>query len=163
METTLGRIDSDELAADINTIAGPEFLSQIRHVNPIYERMVHGRLKCDDGSGQNLSNHVHAIQRAVTDYAIKVLATVDEHDEETIRVAQAALRPIETLRAQASRRGGAGEDAGGGAGGGTTENPKAPTDTVAPEGTDAEEAPEGDAEEEAPAAKGKAEKRGKRK
>jgi hypothetical protein len=104
MATILKLIDDDQLQAEIDEIAGAEFLGQIRHVQPRYDAMVKAMLKKDAASGQNLLEHVRAVQRAIVDYATKICATVDEDDEETIVSARDALRPIDNHReAQAQR------------------------------------------------------------
>ena len=107
MDTLLKRIDADGLAKEIDELAGPEFLSQIRHVHPRYEAMVHGRLRRESGSGQNLLEEVRALRQAILYYASMVSGTVDEDDPRTAAAAEEALRPIVTFRAQNTRRGGA--------------------------------------------------------
>jgi len=104
MSTLLQRIDEEGLAEEINELAGPEFLQAIRKVLPRYKAMVNAMLKRDEASGQNLLEHVRAVQRAVVVYATKVCATVDDDDEGSIKAAEEALRPIVKLREAASAR-----------------------------------------------------------
>jgi hypothetical protein len=89
---------------DIDAIAGPEFLQQIRDVMPRYQAMVNGKLRRDSTSGQNLSEHVRALQAAIVEYATKIAAMVDDDEPESIRMAQSALRPIEAHREAAGER-----------------------------------------------------------
>lgn len=104
MDTLLKRIDADGLAKELDDLAGPVFLAQIRHVHPRYSAMVQAMLKRDTSSGQNLLDQVRAMQRAIVEYATKVAATVDEDDPETVDVARDALRAIEQLREMSGRR-----------------------------------------------------------
>jgi len=107
MDTLLKRIDEDKLQAEIDALAGPEFLAAIRKVMPRYGTMVKAMLRRDDASGQNLLDHVRAIQRAIVEYATKVCATVEDDEPGTADAAREALRPIANAHEQAtpSRRG----------------------------------------------------------
>jgi hypothetical protein len=102
MQTLVRRIDADGLQKEIDELAGPEFLQAIREVLPRYDAMVTALLKRDGASGQNLLEHVRAIQRAIVEYATKLCATVDEDEPETADVAREVLRPLVTLREQAA-------------------------------------------------------------
>lgn len=116
MDTILKRIGADNLENDINELAGPEFLDQIRHVHPRYEAMVRTMIMREEGSGQNLLEHVRNLQRAVVEYAIKVCGTVDEDDDpQSAVVARRALLPIEKFRADVGTKvGKSGAEGGGG-------------------------------------------------
>lgn len=112
MNVLLKRIDAEGLAADIDMIAGPEFLQHIRNVHPRYEAMVQGALQRDAGQ-QNLRDHVRLIQRAVVAYATRVCATVEDDDDSTADTARTALAAIEKMRliASSKRASSAGADA----------------------------------------------------
>ncbi len=97
MSVLLKRIDAEGLAADIDTLAGPEFLQHIRNVHPRYEAMVQGALQRDAGQ-QSLREHVRLIQRAVVAYATRVCATVEDDDDSTAETARTALAAIEKMR-----------------------------------------------------------------
>jgi hypothetical protein len=99
-----GIIEEDKLQKDLDELAGPEFLAEVRRVQPLYAAMVKSMLRRTEGSGQNLLEHARTIQRAIVDYATKVSATVDDDEPETAEVARAALRPIEQYRLNAARR-----------------------------------------------------------
>jgi hypothetical protein len=124
MDTILKRITEDKLQKEIDELAGPEFVQAIRNVHPRYDTVVHAMLRRDETSGQNLLDHVRAVQRAIVVYATKVCATVEDDEQDTIDVACAALRPIEQMRALSARRGG-------------TPGSPAPGQTPAQEGTPA--------------------------
>lgn len=70
--------------------------------------MVKAMLQRDAATGENLLDHVRAVQRAIVDYATKVAATVDEDEPETVTAALEALRSIETHREALARRGATG-------------------------------------------------------
>lgn len=103
MSTLLKRIDDEGLAADIDKLAGPEFLQHIRNVHPRYQAMVQTSLQ-RDASQQNLLEHVRLIQRAVVAYATRVCATVEDDDLTTIETARDALVAIEKMRLTASNK-----------------------------------------------------------
>jgi hypothetical protein len=106
MDTLLQRIDAEGLADDIDELAGPMFLRQIRAVHPRYDAMVKAMLQREDANGDSLLDHVRAVQRAIVDYATKVVATTDEDDPATIERARVALRALDTMRASQTRGGG---------------------------------------------------------
>src|SRR4051794_40457071 len=104
MDTILKRIDKENLAADLDALAGPEFLKHIRQVHPRYGAMVKAALQ-GAAAGPNLLEHVRALQRAVVVYATRVWGTVEDDDSATVTAARAALAPIEQIRqASADRR-----------------------------------------------------------
>jgi hypothetical protein len=98
MGVILKHIDDDKLQKAIDLVAGPEFLQQIRDIMPRYQAMVTEKLQKDNAPGQNLTEHVRALQGAIVEYATKIAALVDDDEPESIRVAQSALRPIEAHR-----------------------------------------------------------------
>lgn len=103
MNVLLKRIDAEGLAADIDIIAGPEFLQHIRNVHPRYEAMVQAALQRDAGQ-QNLRDQVRLIQRAVVAYATRVCATVEDDDVSTAETARTALAAIEKMRLMAASK-----------------------------------------------------------
>ena len=99
MASLLKRIKDEDLASDIDELAGPEFLKALRDVQPRYDAMVTAMLS--KSSGQNTPNlllHKGAIQTAIVDYATKICATVDRDESETVEAALAALVPIDNHR-----------------------------------------------------------------
>jgi hypothetical protein len=104
-EAIVRRIDEDGLAPEIDALAGPEFLAQIRHAHARYVAMVSARLQRQEAeSSANLAAHARALQAAVVDYATKVCATVDPDDPATEETAALALRPIDAFREDSARR-----------------------------------------------------------
>ena len=110
MSVLLKRIDNEGLAADIDKLAGSEFLQHIRNVHPRYEAMVRTSLQ-RDSSQQNLLEHVRLIQRAVVAYATRVCATVEDDDDASAEAARDALAAIDVMRATASNKRGNTADA----------------------------------------------------
>lgn len=104
-EAMLSRIDEDGLQKDINAIAGPEFLEQIRFTHAAYGAMVKAMLSRESKGEVNLLEHVRAMGRAIVDFATKVCGTVDEDDTSTSAAARKALQPIAAHRGAAGRRG----------------------------------------------------------
>lgn len=103
-DTILKRIDEDSLEVDIDTIAGQEFLQNIRKQHAAYAAMVKAMLQRDGGDTGNLTDHVRALGKAIVNYASKVIGTQDEDDTATIDLARAALRPLDTYREAQQRR-----------------------------------------------------------
>lgn len=109
MEILFKRIDEEELAADLDALCGPEFLRNFRSVLPRYRAMVQAGLQRAGGS-EDLAEHRIRLAAAIVDYAIKVAATHDEEDPRSLDRIRAALRPIDALREQISRRAGSGDE-----------------------------------------------------
>jgi len=110
MELLLGRIHEEKLAADLDALCGPEFLANLRAILPRYRTMVQGGLqRLDDAA--NLQEHRRKLSAAIVDYATKVAALYDEEDPKSLDRIRRALRPIDALRAQLTRRPSTGEPA----------------------------------------------------
>ncbi len=107
-DTILKRIDEDGLQADIDRIAGKEFLENVRKRHQHYGQMVKGMLMRAEGEAVNLSSEIRALGRAIVEYATKVCATVEDDDPATVAPACEALRPLDLFREAAARRGGGG-------------------------------------------------------
>jgi hypothetical protein len=105
MAVLLKRIDDDHLEADVNAIAGPDFLKAIRDVQPRYEAMVSERLRRDNATGQNLSATVRGLQAAIVNYASKMVGTIEHDDPATAEAARLALLPIVNHREASGARG----------------------------------------------------------
>lgn len=104
MGSILERIDADGLQADIDTIAGPEFLQALRDVQPRYEAMVSERLRRDAAMGKNLLATTRDLQSAIVNYAIKVIGNIAHDDPTTSETARIALLPIANFREAAAAR-----------------------------------------------------------
>jgi hypothetical protein len=99
MGAILKRIDKDGLQADVDSVAGPEFLKALRDVQPRYGAMVSERLRRDTATGQNLLETTRGLQAAIVNYASKVIGTIDHEDPETTEAARVALpRPPDLVQ-----------------------------------------------------------------
>lgn len=103
MDTLLGRIDREQLAADIDALAGKEFLHQIRDVHVRYGEMVQTRYQSDPDPPSLLAQ-VRAMGKAIVDHAAKVIGTIDEEDPQTLARARFALRPLDVYREENHRQ-----------------------------------------------------------
>lgn len=103
-ESILRRIDTESLASDIDRLAGPEFLANVRAQHVVYGNMVAAMLKRENALSEDLSEHVQAMGQGLVMYATKVLASVDPDKPATIKAAYAALRPIDVFRSTSQAR-----------------------------------------------------------
>jgi len=102
----LERIDEEGLADDIDKIAGPEFLSEVRRVHALYGDAIGVTRNNKIGPLPNLSTPLREVSAAITLYSMQ-LATIRLDDEATPDMRQAAreaLRPLDEHRADTSRR-----------------------------------------------------------
>lgn len=100
----LRSIDEDDLASDIDRLAGADFLANVRNQHQAYGKMVARMLERDNALGDDLSEHVRAMGQALVEYATKVLASVDRDEPATIQAALVALRPIDVFREKSQTR-----------------------------------------------------------
>lgn len=104
-EQLLKRIDDEKLAAEVDAVAGPAFLIEIRAAHVAYGEVL-GITKAhsvpEDVAA--LLEPLRAVIRAIGDYAIQVVATVDREDAASIKVVRSALLPLDRYREGAARR-----------------------------------------------------------
>lgn len=103
-DTLLKRIQSDNLAADIDRIAGTEFLDNIRKRHVRYGQMVQHSLVKSAELHVDLSAEIRALGQAIVAYATKVCAHVDEDDKDSLAEARIALQPIDLFRETNAKR-----------------------------------------------------------
>jgi len=101
----LKRIDADKLAVEIDTIAGPDFLIEVRAAHLEYGQAL-GITEAHSASEgvEALLKPLRAVVQAIADYAIQIVATVDREDAASIKVARDALLPMDRYREGAARR-----------------------------------------------------------
>lgn len=104
MAAILKHIDDAGLAAEVDDIAGPEFLKAIRSVQPRYEAMVKERLRRDNALGQDLRETTRELQAAIVNYASKIIGTIEHDEPETTEAVRLALLPIANFRDAAAAR-----------------------------------------------------------
>lgn len=106
-DTILQRIHEDpQLKADINRIAGSEFLEHIQKRHLEYGAMVKRLLTKGSGDSVNLGAEVRALGRSIVAYATQVCASADDDDDNPglIAMAREALRPLDLFREVSAKR-----------------------------------------------------------
>lgn len=103
-DSVIRRIDGEGLAADIDRLAGTQFLENVRTQHGAYGKMVQTVLQREETLTDDLNEHVRAMGQEVVDYATKVLASIDRDKPATITIARTALRPIDAFREATQRR-----------------------------------------------------------
>lgn len=103
-DSVVRRIDSEGMAADIERLAGKEFLENVRAQHIAYGKMVQSVLQREEAITDDLSEHLRAMGQEIVDYATKVLASIDRDKPATVSAARTALRPIDAFREATQRR-----------------------------------------------------------
>ncbi len=101
-EKRLQMIDADGLAADIDAIASPEFLQQVRQAHKVYGRVLGITQPSASIQAPARAENLRTLRQAMSRYVFSVLSTVS--DQDTANVARDALRPISKLREDLSAR-----------------------------------------------------------
>ena len=101
------RIEEDGLTADINALAGPEFLAEVKAAHLVYGEVLGiTKAKAPPAEMTVLVEPLREVGRAIGDYTLQVLATADRERPDTIESARAALHPLDRHREGAARRAG---------------------------------------------------------
>jgi hypothetical protein len=103
----LKKIDAEGLAADIDTLAGPEFLVEVRRAHEAYGIAIGVTKAPEEAPPVNLADPLRALSRAVARYGLVIAAMVDE-DAASVATARRALKPIDDHRDGQARRSAAG-------------------------------------------------------
>jgi len=103
-DSVIRRIDEEGFAADIDRLAGKEFLENVRTQHAAYGKMVQAVLQREEAIADDLGDHLRAMGQEIVDYATKVLASIDRDVPATITAARTALRPIDAFREGTQRR-----------------------------------------------------------
>jgi hypothetical protein len=108
-EQLLKRIDDDKLAVEIDAVAGPDFLIEVRAAHTAYgEALGITKAHTVPEDVAALLEPLRALVQAIGDYAIQIVASVDREDAASIKVARNALLPMDRYREGAARRAGKG-------------------------------------------------------
>lgn len=101
----LKRIDADQLAAEIDTIAGADFLIEARAAHLEYGQAL-GITEAHAAapSVEALLKPLRALVQAIADYMLQIVATVDREDAASIKAARDALSPMDRYREGVARR-----------------------------------------------------------
>jgi hypothetical protein len=103
-EKRLRLIEDDELAEDLDALAGPEFLAEVRKAHKLYGEAIGITKPSGEAKRVNLVDPLRALGRAITQYALQVIAMVDDEKAESVEVVKRALRPIDDHRTDAAHR-----------------------------------------------------------
>jgi hypothetical protein len=99
----LKRIEDEGLAKDIDELAGPEFLAEVRHAHDEYGVAVGVTQPAHDKPEVNLAEPLRALARSIGRYGIAVAGMIND-DPESVAVVRRALRPIDSFREGQARR-----------------------------------------------------------
>jgi hypothetical protein len=104
----LDKIDAEQLAADIDALAGPEFLLEVRRAHKAYGVALGVTKPPAEAAEVNLADPLRALSRSIARYGVAVAGMIVDDDPATLAIVRKALRPIDDFReAQARRNSGA--------------------------------------------------------
>jgi hypothetical protein len=103
----LGWIEKQGLAKDINELAGPEFLSEVKAAHAEYGVALGVTVPAPELLGVNLAEPLQSLARSIGKYTLAVV-TMAGDDAASLAVVRKALRPIDDLREGQARRARAG-------------------------------------------------------
>ena len=104
-EQILKLIAEDELAIDIDAIAGPEFLAEVQAAHRVYGVVLGITQSIAPPKGvPALLEPLRTVAAAMSDYTLQVLTMVHRSKPETIAAVQQALQPLDRYRESAARR-----------------------------------------------------------
>lgn len=103
-QTRLQLIERDKLEADIDRLAGKQFLPAIREAHEAYGRVLgmHEPLP-NAAQTPQVRGALDAFVKALRDYVVKVVASVDEDDPASQTTAESLLTPLEAWQSTAKR------------------------------------------------------------
>jgi hypothetical protein len=102
-EAILQQIDREKLGGEIDALASPQFLAEIRAAHADYSAMIDGRRPSEPVARVNVGDELKRMAADVSDYALQVIATADPRKPQTVEAARAALQPIDDFRAALKR------------------------------------------------------------
>lgn len=105
-EKMLQRIDEEGFTKDIDQIAGPEFLAEVRRIHKLYGEAIGVTRARGKAEVPSLVKPLRDVSGAITGYAIQLVAVImdESADAATRTAARAALLPLDSYRAAAARR-----------------------------------------------------------
>jgi hypothetical protein len=105
-EKKLQRIDEEGLAKDLDQIAGPEFLAEVRRIHKLYGEAIGATRARGKAEVPSLVKPLRDVSSAITGYAIQLVAVLMDAsaDDAKRTAARAALVPLDTYRAAVARR-----------------------------------------------------------
>ena len=104
-ENILQRIAAGGLQAEIDLAAGREFLAEVQGAQAHYGEVLGiTRQKPAEPKVDTLLDPLRQLTRAIGDYSLQVVASVDRDDPETVDRARVALAPLDRVREAAAKR-----------------------------------------------------------
>lgn len=105
-EKKLQRIDEEGLAKEIDQIAGPEFLAEVRRIHKLYGEAIGATRSRSKAEVPSLVKPLRDVSQAITGYAIQLVAVLMDAGTDAAKrtAARAALAPLDNYRAAAARR-----------------------------------------------------------
>lgn len=92
-------VDSEQLQASLDDVAGPEYLAEVRLTHEAYGVALGITVPREvEPPPKNLAEPLKATQDAMRSYLFKVLGAVVDDDPESVAAARGALKPVDDLR-----------------------------------------------------------------
>lgn len=103
----LERIDEEDFAKDIDRIAGPEFLAEVRRIHALYGAAIGVTQARGKAEAPSLAAPLRDVSASIAAYAIQLAAVYmdADTDDSARRAVRAALAPLDDYRIGAARRG----------------------------------------------------------
>ena len=92
------RIDADGLAPELDALAGPEFLAEVRAAHAEYGVALGIKSPVARPADVGLADPLRAVARSIARYARAVVGELDEDDADSVERTRAALAPIDDHR-----------------------------------------------------------------
>jgi hypothetical protein len=102
-EKRLKLIDEEGIGAEIDALAGPEFLAEVRKAHKIYGEAIGVTKPAGEEATVNLVDPLRSVGRAITEYALQLIPLAAESSA-SADVVRGALRPIDEHRSDAAHR-----------------------------------------------------------
>jgi len=101
----IDQIAREGWAAEIDALAGPEFLEEIGDLHDSYGKAIGvTAARPEAAQSAKVAEPLRGLARAISAYATQLVAAADVEDDASLHVARAALRPLDDHRAGAPRR-----------------------------------------------------------
>jgi hypothetical protein len=97
-------IEEEQLEQPLIELVGQPFYTELRATTALYTAMVERRQSGDPNSGARLQDRRVALQQAIQNYLIALLAMIRDDDPDKVREIQRALGPVDAYRASFARR-----------------------------------------------------------
>ncbi len=106
----LDRIESDDLAKDLDALAGKEFLGEVRRLHERYGEALGVTKVRGPAEAASIGEPLRKVAEAVVHYATQIAGLYDPDEPSTLDIVRTALAPIDELRVGVARRSAAGSE-----------------------------------------------------